>query len=57
MLGYITPPTVIFITVKPLSEASTNILISGYCLGLGLGRDPLKGYVKKVREAIVQSTA
>ncbi len=59
ILVYVEPPKVIFITAKPLSDASTNILLNGYRLGPPplLGPDPLKAYVKKMREAIVQSTA
>jgi hypothetical protein len=57
VLGRITPPNVILITVKPLSDASPNILLSGYCLGLGgLGRPP-RGYVKKMHDAIVRNAA
>jgi hypothetical protein len=53
ILGRIGKPNLIFVTARPLSDASTNILLNGYCLGPA---SMLKGYVKKVHDALVQST-
>lgn len=53
ILGQIGAPSVIFVTAKPVSDASTNVILDGYCLGqTGM----LKGYVKKMHEAVVQGT-
>jgi len=52
VLGQIGKPNIIFVTARPLSDISTGIIINGYCLG---PTPMLKGYIKKVREAIESS--
>jgi hypothetical protein len=54
VLGQVGKPNLIFVTARPLSDASTSIIMNGYCLG---PTPPLKGYVKKMHEAIAKCIA